>query len=46
MLAQYLTRLALDDEPLARAEGALDELIIVDLPEEADPLAVLTLGTQ
>ncbi len=46
MLAEYLARLTLDDEPLTLAESSLDELVVVHLPEEADPLAVLASSAQ
>ena len=46
MLAEHLARLTLDDQTLTLAESSLDELVVVHLPEEADPLAVLASSTQ
>ena len=38
VLAEDLPCLTLDDEPFLLSEGALDELVVVHLPEEADTL--------
>ena len=46
MLAEHLARLTLDDQTLTLAESSLDELVVVHLPEEADPLAVLASSAQ
>ena len=46
VLAEDLPCLTLDDEPFLLSEGALDELVVVHLPEEADALTVLAVSAQ
>ena len=44
VLAHHLARLQLDDLARAPAQVTLDKLVVVDLAQEADALAILALG--